>query len=85
MTTRTDRDDSLVAALRRDDPPAAEDLVAAYGDLPGCPEVKVVMTGNLEEDPPEWSRAGYITTKPGGGIGLHSTPTDPGNAPVMPR
>ena len=32
MTTPTDRDDSLVAALRRGDPTAAEDLVAAYGD-----------------------------------------------------
>jgi hypothetical protein len=32
MTTQTDRDNSLVAALRRADPTAAEDLVAAYGD-----------------------------------------------------
>ncbi len=32
--------------------------------LPGCPEVKIVMTGNLAEDPPEWSQAGHITTKP---------------------
>ena len=32
-------------------------------ELPGCPEVKVVMTGNLGEDPPEWSRAGHLTTK----------------------
>ncbi len=32
--------------------------------LPGCPEVKIVMTGNLSEDPPEWSQAGHITTKP---------------------
>jgi type I restriction enzyme R subunit len=31
--------------------------------LPDCPEVKVVMTGNLSEDPPEWSEAGHITTK----------------------
>ncbi len=32
VTTRIDRDGSLVAALRRGDPTAAEDLVAAYGD-----------------------------------------------------
>lgn len=31
--------------------------------LPGCPEVKVVMTGNLSEDPPEWNQAGHLTTK----------------------
>lgn len=32
--------------------------------LPGCPEIKIVMTGNLSEDPPAWSQAGHITTKP---------------------
>jgi type I restriction enzyme R subunit len=32
--------------------------------LPGCPEVKVVMTGNLGEDPAAWSEAGHLTTKP---------------------
>lgn len=32
MMTRIDRDGSLVAALRRQDPTAAEDLVAAYGN-----------------------------------------------------
>jgi type I restriction enzyme R subunit len=32
--------------------------------MPGCPEVKIVMTGNLAEDPPAWSQAGHITTKP---------------------
>src|SRR5207249_4052636 len=31
--------------------------------LPGCPEVKVVMTGDLGVDPPQWSEAGHITTK----------------------
>ncbi len=31
--------------------------------LPGCPEVKVVMTGDLGIDPPQWSEAGHITTK----------------------
>ncbi len=31
--------------------------------LPNCPEIKIVMTGNLSEDPPEWSKAGHLTTK----------------------
>ena len=31
--------------------------------LPQCPEIKVVMTGDLGQDPPEWSQAGHITTK----------------------
>lgn len=38
-------------------------LYDALTALPGCPEVKVVMTGNLSEDPKEWSQAGHITTK----------------------
>ncbi len=32
--------------------------------LPGCPEIKIVMTGNLKEDPKEWSEQGHITSKP---------------------
>ena len=39
-------------------------LYTALTKLPGCPEVKIVMTGNLAEDPPAWSQAGHITTKP---------------------
>jgi hypothetical protein len=39
-------------------------LYDALTALPGCPEVKIVMTGNLSEDPPKWSQAGHITTKP---------------------
>lgn len=31
--------------------------------LSECPEVKVVMTGNLGKDPSEWSAAGHLTTK----------------------
>jgi type I restriction enzyme, R subunit len=38
-------------------------LYDALTALPGCPEVKVVMTGNLSDDPPEWSEAGHYTTK----------------------
>jgi type I restriction enzyme R subunit len=38
-------------------------LFDALTALPGCPEVKVVMTGDLTRDPPEWSKAGHYTTK----------------------
>ena len=38
-------------------------LYDALTVLPGCPEVKVVMTGNLGRDPEAWSRDGHITTK----------------------
>jgi type I restriction enzyme R subunit len=38
-------------------------LFDALTDLPGCPEVKIVMTANLSEDPPEWSQDGHVTTK----------------------
>lgn len=31
--------------------------------LEGCPEVKVVMTGNLKADPKGWSEQGHITSK----------------------
>ena len=31
--------------------------------LPDCPEIRIIMTGNLSEDPPEWSQKGYLTTK----------------------
>jgi type I restriction enzyme R subunit len=39
-------------------------LYDALRVLPGCPEVKVVMTGSLADDPPAWSEAGHLTTKP---------------------
>ncbi len=38
-------------------------LYDALTALDGCPEVKVVMTGNLGKDPKAWSEAGHITTK----------------------
>lgn len=38
-------------------------LYTALTALDGCPEVKVVMTGDLGKDPEEWSKAGHITTK----------------------
>src|SRR5438876_4030569 len=47
MTTRIDRDGSLVAALRRGEPTAAEDLVAAYGDR-AC-RLATRITGNPQD------------------------------------
>ena len=38
-------------------------LYDALTVLPGCPEVKIVMTGNISKDPKEWNEAGHITTK----------------------
>lgn len=38
-------------------------LYDALTALPGCPEVKVVMTGNLKADPKAWSEQGHITSK----------------------
>jgi type I restriction enzyme R subunit len=43
-----------------------ENCVRLYDALkaqPECPEMKIVMTGDLTRDPPEWTRAGHITTK----------------------
>src|SRR6266436_5348404 len=47
MTTRIDRDGSLVTALRRGDPTAAEDLVASYGDR-AC-RLATRITGNAQD------------------------------------
>lgn len=38
-------------------------LYNALTALPGCPEAKIVMTGNLAIDPKTWSEAGHTTTK----------------------
>lgn len=38
-------------------------LYDALKSLPGCPEIKVVMTGDLGKDPEAWSKAGHLTTK----------------------
>lgn len=43
-----------------------ENCVRLYEELiklPNCPETKIIMTGNLEKDPPEWSQKHYLTTK----------------------
>ncbi len=38
-------------------------LYDALRVLPGCPELAVVMTGDLTKDPREWSQGGHIKTK----------------------
>lgn len=38
-------------------------LFDALTALPGCPEIKIVMTGDLGKDPEEWSKSGHLTTK----------------------
>ena len=38
-------------------------LYEALTALSGCPEVAVVMTGDISKDPPEWNEAGHISTK----------------------
>ena len=43
-----------------------ENCVRLYDELtalPDCPEIRIVMTGNLGKDPEEWSKAGHLTTK----------------------
>ncbi len=38
-------------------------LYDALTALPGCPEVKIVMTGDITKDPKDWAAAGHISTK----------------------
>ena len=38
-------------------------LYDALATLPGHPEMRVVMTGDLSKDPARWSEAGHLTTK----------------------
>ncbi len=38
-------------------------LYDALNALPDCPEIKIVMTGDLGKDPRAWSEAGHLTTK----------------------
>ena len=49
-TTRIDQDGSLVAALRRGDPAAAEDLVAVYGDRACRLATRITMNAQDAEE-----------------------------------
>jgi type I restriction enzyme R subunit len=51
---------AMVVCMTRRNCVALYDALTA---LPGCPEVKVVMTGSLADDPPAWRAAGHLTTK----------------------
>lgn len=50
---------AMVVCMSRRNCVALYDALIA---LPDCPEVRVVMTGNLAEDPDTWNKAGHITT-----------------------
>ena len=58
--TRTLKGKALIVCMERLN---CVRLFEALTALPGCPEIKIIMTGNLGEDPPEWSQKGYLTTK----------------------
>lgn len=51
---------ALVVCMTRENCVRLYDALTA---LPSCPEVAVVMTGKIAEDPPEWNEAGHISTK----------------------
>ena len=51
---------AIVVCMTRENCVGLYDALTA---LPGCPEVKIVMTGNLSKDPEAWSTDGHITTK----------------------
>jgi len=48
--TRADRDSSLLAALRRGDPMAADDLVATYGDRAGRLAMRITQNSQDAEE-----------------------------------
>ncbi|MBA3343341.1 MAG: type I restriction endonuclease subunit R [Gemmatimonadaceae bacterium] len=58
--TKTLAGKALIVCMTRENCVRMFDALRA---LPDCPEVKVVMTGNLGEDPATWSEAGHLTTK----------------------
>ena len=58
--TATLKGKAMIVCMTR---PNAVRFYNCLTDLPGCPEVKVVMTGDLGNDPKEWNEAGHLTTK----------------------
>lgn len=58
--TATLKGKAMIVCMTREN---CVDVYNKLTELPDCPEVKIVMTGNLGEDPPEWSAAGHLTTK----------------------
>jgi type I restriction enzyme R subunit len=53
---------AMVVCMTRENCVRLHDALIA---VEGCPEVKIVMTGDLGKDPAAWSKAGHITTKRG--------------------
>jgi type I restriction enzyme R subunit len=51
---------AMIVCMARENAVRLHDALTA---IPDCPEIKIVMTGNLAKDPPEWSAAGHLTTK----------------------
>ncbi|MCG3208392.1 MAG: hypothetical protein FOGNACKC_01996 [Anaerolineae bacterium] len=51
---------AMIVCMSRRNAVSLYNALTAHTD---CPPVKVVMTGNLGEDPTEWSQAGHLTTK----------------------
>lgn len=58
--TATLKGKAMAVCMTRENCVRLYDALTAIED---CPEVKVVMTGDLGKDPEEWSQAGHITTK----------------------
>jgi type I restriction enzyme R subunit len=51
---------AMIVCMTRANAVRVHDAITA---LPACPEVKVVMTGDITKDPKAWNEAGHITTK----------------------
>ena len=50
----------MVVCMIRENCVKLDDALTA---LPDCPEVKIVMTGDITKDPKAWSEAGHLSTK----------------------
>ncbi len=58
--TATLKGKAMIVCMTRENAVRVYDALTA---LEGCPEVKVVMTGDITKDPKAWGEAGHITTK----------------------
>ena len=58
--TKTLEGKAMIVCMTRENCVRLYDTLTA---LPSCPEVAVVMTGQISQDPPEWNAAGHISTK----------------------
>src|SRR6185295_6295131 len=51
---------AMIVCMSRRNAVSLSEALSQHAD---CPSLRVVMTGNLGEDPPAWSQAGHLTTK----------------------